>query len=276
MNGMRTWEGQLPTFDNVSLFVRSDLPAEAKAVFILVHGLAEHGGRYQYVTEKCNRFGYGVYRFDHRGHGKSEGERAHVDDFMHFVDDAALVVDMAGRENPGLPLFMFGHSMGGQVAAVYGIRYKGVLAGQIFSGALFREPAAAAELKKIDFARLPAAARMPNALAAFVSRDPDVVRAYENDPLVLKEVGLRLLGAIAVRGPAWLNDHVREYDGPCLILHGGGDRIVDPESARWFHAHISSADKELRVYDELYHEVWNEREKDGVIEDIHRWVEKRM
>jgi len=276
MEGMVVHEGRLSTFDQVELFWRKDQPGQPRAVLIVVHGLAEHSGRYEYLAQRLNRAGWGVYRFDHRGHGRSGGERAYVENFMQFVEDTALVVDLAGRENPGVPLFMFGHSMGGLVAAVYGIRYRGALAGQVFSGALTREPAGAAQLKNTDFAALPATVKVPNALSGLISRDEEVVRAYQDDPLVLKEVSVRLLGEISINGPAWLDAHVREYQGPCLVLHGGADRIVDPEAARWFHAQVSSADKELRIYDGLYHEILNEREKEAVIDDVIRWLEKRL
>lgn len=276
MSGVKTAAERLAATGQVELLVQKDLPATPKAVFVLVHGLAEHLGRYQYVTEQFNRFGYGVYRFDNRGHGRSGGERAYVGSFMHFVDDTDLVVAMAGRENPGLPLFTLGHSMGGLITAVYGARYPGRLAGQVFSGALVREPASAAELKKVDFGGLPPAAKVPNALSALICRDPEVVSAYERDPLVLKEVSLKLLGEVTINGPAWLDEHVGEYAYPCLILQGGDDRLVDPAAAPWLHANVSSPDRELHVYAGLYHEILNESAKDAIIEDIHRWVEKRI
>lgn len=270
-----TYEGLIDAADGTKLFIRKDLPENAKAVFVFVHGLCEHSGRYQYVAQKFTQLGYGVFRFDNRGHGKSGGDRGYIDNFIRFVDDADAVVNWAGKDHPGLPLFMLGHSMGGLITACYGVKYGHKLAGQVLSGALVIELPSMAELKKMDFDAL-RGVKSPNSLARLVCSDDAVVNDYEKDPLVLKEMELKLLGEIGIRGPAWLGGNIKDYTCPCLILHGGADQIVIPEAAKWFYEHIASQDKQLKFYEGLFHEILNEKERDTVIEDIHGWVENRL
>lgn len=144
-------EGKFSTFDGIELFYTKDVVDCARAVVVIVHGLCEHSGRYGYFTEKLNQFNYTVYRFDNRGHGKSEGERGYVEDFQYFFQDADKVVNMAQEENKEIPVFMFGHSMGGFITAGYGMKYKNKLKGQILSGAAVLEPPAFKSLKENDY-----------------------------------------------------------------------------------------------------------------------------
>lgn len=271
-------EGKIKAFDGIELSYKKSLVEKPKAVLVVVHGLCEHLGRYNYFTEKLNDFGYSVYRFDNRGHGKSGGERGYVDNFQYFFDDADLFVDMAKSENKGIPAFMFGHSMGGFITAGYGMKYQNKLKGQILSGAAVIDlPAFEAIESKGDFFDKHPFEKVPNALSNLISRDPEVVKAYDEDPLVLKETNIKLLGEAFVKGPIWIENNVKEYNYPCLILHGGNDQIVINEASKWLYKNISSKDKSLKIYPECYHEILNEKdEKDSVIEDIHNWIEERI
>ncbi|KAA8667426.1 alpha/beta hydrolase [Clostridium sp. HV4-5-A1G] len=269
--------GKVKTFDDIELFYKKSLVERPKAVLVVVHGLCEHLGRYNYFTEKLNDFGYNVYRFDNRGHGKSGGERGYVENFQYFFDDADLFVNMAKKENEGIPVFMFGHSMGGFITAGYGMKYPDKLNGQILSGAAVIDLPAFKSIKNsIDFDKNPFQ-KVPNILSNLICRDPEVVKAYDEDPLVLKESNVKLLGEAFVKGPVWIENNVKKYKYPCLILHGGNDQIVTNEASKWFYKNISSEDKNLKIYPGCYHEILNEKdEKDVVIEDIHSWIEKRI
>ena len=269
--------GKVKTFDDVELFYKKSLVERPKAVLVVVHGLCEHLGRYNYFTEKLNDFGYNVYRFDNRGHGKSGGERGYVENFQYFFDDADLFVNMAKKENEGIPVFMFGHSMGGFITAGYGMKYPDKLNGQILSGAAVIDLPAFKSIKNsIDFDKNPFQ-KVPNVLSNLICRDPEGVKAYDEDPLVLKESNVKLLGEAFVKGPVWIENNVKKYKYPCLILHGGNDQIVTNEASKWFYKNISSEDKNLKIYPGCYHEILNEKdEKDVVIEDIHSWIEKRI
>ncbi|WPC44443.1 alpha/beta hydrolase [Clostridium sp. JS66] len=270
-------QGEFNTFDGIKLFYSKDIVDSAKAVVIIVHGLCEHLERYNYFTKKLNDFGYTVYRFDNRGHGKSGGERGYVENFQDFFKDANELVDMALEENEGLPVFMFGHSMGGFITVGYGMKYKNKLKGQILSGAAITEPYAFKDLKKDNYFEKHPREKSPNALSKFICRDENVVKDYDNDPLVLKETNIKLLGEAFIKGSKWISENVKNYEYPCLILHGEMDRIVKNEASKWMFSNIHSDDKSIKIYPKCYHEILSEKEeKDGVIEDIHKWIEERI
>lgn len=273
-----TIEGKIKSFDGTELFYVKDTVDNPKAVIVIVHGLCEHLGRYNYFTKKLNEFGYSVYRFDNRGHGRSSGERGYIDNFEYFFDDADKIVDMALQENKKVPVFMFGHSMGGFITAGYGMKYRDKVSGQIHSGAAVLEISTmTADLKKDNFFEKHPRIMAPNSLSSLISRDQSIVKAYDDDPLVLKEMTLKLLGEFNVKGSDWILKNVKNYEYPCFIIHGGNDQIVSNEAATWLYSNISSTDKELKIYPECFHEILNEKEeKELVISDIHTWIEERL
>jgi acylglycerol lipase len=155
----------------VDLYVSKNIVENPKAVIMIVHGICEHSGRYDYVTAKFNAFGYSVYRFDNRGHGRSGGERGYIDNFNELIDDTEKVVGLMKQENPKLPVFMLGHSLGGFIAAAHAIKYPGRLSGQVLSGAASMIKPMLAGLEGVDCS---ATARAPiaNSLTDIVCRDP--------------------------------------------------------------------------------------------------------
>ncbi|MCX7983212.1 MAG: lysophospholipase [Syntrophales bacterium] len=257
------------------IFVRKNLSHSARAVLIIVHGLCEHGGRYDFVSDFFTRHGYHVYRHDHRGHGKSGGERGYVEDYMDYIKDTNAVVNRAKEDHPTLPLFMLGHSMGGFITAFYGLTYPDFLKGQIFSGAAVILLPLFKDLESFDY-NASAYNPIANSLADLISRDAQVVRSYKEDPLVLKEFTTKLMGEVFLRGAKELMTRMKEYTYPCLILHGGGDAIVTPEASKYLFEHISSKDKEISIYEGLYHEILNEPEKMTVLNDIDHWIKQRI
>lgn len=270
-------EGKINTFDGVELFYTKDTVDSARAAIVIVHGLCEHSGRYEYFTTKLNEFNYTVYRFDNRGHGKSGGERGYVEDFQYFFQDADKLVNIVKEDNKDIPIFMFGHSMGGFITAGYGIEYKDKLKGQILSGAAVLEPSAFKSLKENNYFEKNPREKSPNMLAKLMCRDKAVIEDYNNDPLVLRETNIKLLGESFIKGSKWIGEHIRDYNYPCLILHGEKDRIVKKEESKWLFNNISSKDKSMKIYPECYHEILSEKDqKENVIEDIHKWIEERI
>lgn len=266
---------KLKTGDGVELYVTRDEVMKPKAALLIVHGLCEHSGRYAQVAEEVTGWGMSVWRYDHRGHGRSGGERGYVDDFHQYLDDAELVVQRMRMAHPGRPLFMLGHSMGGYVAAAYGVKYPGRMIAQVFSGAATIVLPIFAEYENLDWASEP---RKPvdNALADLISHDPEVVRAYKEDPLVLKQFTQNLVGEVFVKGARWLVERVEHFTCPCLILHGAADQIVTPDASRFFYRKCGAADRELKLYERLYHEILNEPERAQVMADIRQWMETRI
>ncbi len=263
-------ESYLPSFDGTRLFLRTDVPAAPKAIIVIVHGLCEHLGRYDYVTEQLTARNFGVYRFDHRGHGKSEGKPIFYNDFNEMIDDVNFVVDLAKQAHPTLPLFLIGHSMGGFAVSTFGMKYPDKVAGIVTSGAVTRLNRAFP--LPLD---MPVDAYFPNELADGVCSDPAVVEAYVNDPLVAKEISFGLFYRL-FDGVAWNKANSGNFVAPVLVLHGCHDGLVSEQDSREFFGEIASQDKTLKIYAFLYHEIFNEPSKDAVIADVVAWVEQRL
>lgn len=264
--------------NGIDIFYKKDIPNEPVAVIVIVHGFAEHLARYNYFVEKLNQNRIACYRFDNRGHGKSGGAILDVESYNDFINDADLIVQKAKTEFPELPVFMLGHSMGGFIAALYGESFKDRLAGQILSGAATDEPSAInSALKTVInignklFPKL----RIKNDLSALISRDEEVIRQYRNDPLVHDRATIRFYKQFVIEGMTKLKNNAKEYSYDCLILHGRDDKIISFKSSENFYNNISSKNKQIKIYDNLYHEILNEAEKDTVINDILIWVKDK-
>lgn len=257
--------------DNISIFVQKNLVENPKATIVIVHGLAEHLGRYDYIVSKFNNWGYSVYRFDNQGHGKSEGERTYIECYKNFSDDVHEIVNLAKENNIGEKVFILGHSMGGMISTVYGIDYESEVDGIILSAGLTLDKSKLIESNKdVDDYTI-----IANSLGNLICTNKDVVNDYENDPLVCNET----LGKIykeCFKAISYIKDNMVRFEYPTLILHGEDDKIVSCEDSNTLYEHISSCDKSLKLYPNMYHEILNEVEKDKVIDDIHHWIEERI
>ena len=198
-----TKEDRLKIADGVELCISKNIVDNPDAVIILLHGLCEHSGRYAGVTAHLNALGYSVYRYDHRGHGCSGGRRGYIEDFNLYIDDADKIVKLAREENSDAPIFMLGHSMGGFISASYGVKYPDRISGQILSGAAVILLPLFEELQDSVYASDPLVP-IPNSLAELICRNSSVVKAYEEDPLVLKEFTTKLMSEVLIRGAKWL------------------------------------------------------------------------
>jgi alpha-beta hydrolase superfamily lysophospholipase len=267
-----TRDGWLGSADGTRLYWRAWEPENPRAAVILVHGAAEHGGRYAHVAERLLAEGYAVYALDHRGHGRSDGRRAMIDRLDRLVDDLGLFVGRLG----GRP-FLIGHSMGGAVALTYAIRHGGTISGVIVSGPAVATEAVPAPLKAITAGLSFLAPNLPVFKISddAVSRDPQVVLDYQKDPLNYPgKLPARTLGEL-MRAMDTIPRDAVALRAPLLLLHGGEDRLCPPEGSRIVHATAGSADKTLKVYDGLYHEIFNEPEQDAVLDDVVAWLAAR-
>jgi len=265
----------IETSDSQKLFLTRDLVDDPRAVIVIIHGLNEHQGRYDYGAGRLNGEGFSVYRFDNRGHGRSDGLQAYIEDFHTYIDDAKTAVELAKEENPGLPIFMLGHSMGGFIAAGFGVKYPDILDGQIISGGWTNKTDAFKEIEEMSLEENPDM-KLPNELGDLISRSSYVVEDYANDPYVSEFTTLRLMKTMVEDGIPWLVDNMDQYKYPALILHGGDDKIVDPSCSERLYENILSEDKEKKIYPKLYHEILNSPEKEEVINDIVDWIEARL
>ncbi len=268
-----TEESMHPSYDGTRLRVRKDLVNDPKAVVVIAHGLCEHLNRYDHFAGQLNENDYSVYRYDQRGHGKSEGAKVFFADFHEMPDDCENIFSLAKAENPGKKVFVFGHSMGGETVTLFGTIYPGLADGLILSGALTRynHP-----LMGTDFPiPAPADHYVENALGEGVCSDPEVVAAYVKDPLVEKQISIGLINQIFA-AVTFLKDKGPKFLDPVLILHGANDGLVSYKDSLQLFDEIASADKSLRIYSQLFHEILNEPSKAEVIADILQWLDKHI
>jgi len=265
-------EKMISSFDGTKLYFKKETVENAKAAIVIVHGLCEHLGRYDYMTKTFLAAGLNVYRFDHRGHGKSEGVKAFYSNYEEIANDVKTIVDIALKENEDIPVFLLGHSMGGHAVTLFGTKYPGKVKGIITSGALTRYNHQLAGPLPLP---LPVDQYLPNELGDGVCSDPNVIKAYNEDPLVLNEFSVGLLNCIN-DGVIWLKENAERFNDPVLILHGANDGLVSNLDSRVFFGDISSTDKSLHIYANLCHEIFNEPCKDEILIETLTWIKKHI
>jgi lysophospholipase len=276
---MRHQEGYLE-FQGTQIYHQAWLPKETpKAVVLLLHGLAEHGGRYGNLVEHLVPLGYAVHSPDLIGHGRSKGPRAFVRHFGEYSALAHTYLAKVRAEWPTLPYLCFGHSMGAVVAARYVQAYKPALSGIILSGTSVEMPESVTPLVLNLVKALSAAIpRLPvqKLEAATLSRDPAVVQGYVSDPLVYRGGIPARTGVELLEAQQQIVADACEITLPVLMVHGGDDRLCPLPGARRFYESLGAEDKTLKVYDGFYHEVCNEPERERVLDDIAAWIEAHL
>ena len=250
-----------------------------KAVVLLLHGLGEHSGRYQQVASLMCARGFAVVAPDHIGHGESPGARVMVrsfDDYLPAVDALRSIID---ADYPQTPCFLLGHSMGGLLAARILLdqqqRYQGaLLSGPAFAAA--EPPPAIVQWIAKLLAKVAPGLGVMALDASGVSRDPKVVTAYNNDPLVNHG---KVTAGLAVAIFATMERVMSEAAAitlPILVCHGGADTMATPEGSEAFVAAISASDKTLKIFPGLFHEIFNEPEGDDIVAAYCDWIEARL
>ena len=272
---------QLPGCQDAKLFARAWLPErEPRTVLVVSHGLAEHSGRYEQFAQRFVSRGQAVYALDHRAHGRSSGTRANIGRFSYLVSDLSAFVGRTQREHPDAALFLVGHSMGGAIALASALRNPGSLKGLVLSAPALAAGEAVSPLKAAVARLLSRFAPNTGALtlpATAISRDPAVVRAYESDPLVFR-------GAIPARTVVELLDAMAAFPEsvpklrlPVLVQHGTADRLVPLAATRPLYDRLGSPKlRTIRLYDGLFHESYNEPERDQVIADLEAWIDRHV
>lgn len=267
---------QISAADGTLLYVTDYLlpAAHARGGIMLMHGLGEHSGRYRHLARFFNDCGLSVRCYDHRGHGRSQGSRGDVINGDPMLQDAEILFDDFALRFPEPP-FLFGHSMGGLFAARFALAHLSPLRGLILSS-----PALALRLSgfqsrmlQIMHAIAPSFG-VPNGLsAAYLSHDPKVVSAYKSDPLVHKKISARLLRSM-LSSIEFCQSHAGSLTIPTLMLIAGDDRLVDAEGSKRFFAQLPPGLAEMHVYDDMYHEVFNEVESQRPLGDMKAWLER--
>jgi alpha-beta hydrolase superfamily lysophospholipase len=250
-----------------------------RAVVVLAHGFGEHARRYDHVTQRFGDAGLITYALDHRGHGRSGGKRVYLKSLDEYTADFATLVGIAGKEHPDLPRIVLGHSMGGAIVFAYGTEHPAdydlmVLSGPAVAAQAAVSPMLAAVGKAVG-AVLPGVP-VQELDATAVSRDPEVVAAYRADPLVYQgKVPAGVARALLLVGDT-MPQRASGFTKPLLVVHGAEDRLIPASGSERLVECVASADVHLKTYPELYHEVFNEPERDRVLDDVVAWIEARL
>lgn len=243
-------------------------------VVVIAHGLGEHARRYLHVAQRLTDLGYVVVAPDHAGHGRSDGKRLGVKDFNDFTDDLHTVVGQVDAVDG--PTFLIGHSMGGAIALKYALDHPDELDGLVLSGpALIPGDDLPPILVKLAPVLGKLVPWLPSTAlpASAVSRDPSVVAAYEADPLVWHGKIPAGLGGTLMATMATFPGRLPSLTMPTLVLHGGGDSLANPDGSRMVGRLAGGDDITVKIYDGLYHEIFNEPEQDEVLDDVTTWLE---
>lgn len=247
-----------------------------KAVICLVHGLGEHRARYQHVAEALVRAGYGLYAYDQRGHGESEGKRGYTPGYEALLHDLDVVLQMIAGKNAETPLFLYGHSMGGNVVANYLLyRNTDAISGAIITSPWFyltqEPPGIQVALAKFIVKLFPTFSQGNGLNIEHLTHDPKVNQAYKEDPLVHPRISARLFIDAYAAGKRVVAD-ADKLSLPVLLMHGSEDQITSPEGTKAF-AQKAGEKAQLKIWEGLYHETHNEPQKEEVIRTIINWLD---
>jgi len=276
---MIRFEFKLESFDGLPLFVQSWQPkSKSKAVICLVHGLGEHSGRYTYVANRLTQAGYSLIAFDLRGHGKSPGPRGHTPCYEALMLDISSLLKVANRQFPQLPSFLYGHSLGGNLVLNYALRCKSQLKGVIVTAPwlrlAFEPPAFKIILGQMMNKIWPSFSQINGLDTKALSHDPEVVKAYENDPLVHSHISARMFISVYQSG-IWALKHAAEFSLPLLLMQGGADKIISLKASSEFASKISQRCT-FKIWDGFYHEIHNEKQKEEVFNFLIKWLDKKI
>ena len=276
---MKHTEFKFETFDELQLFGQSWQPEDRpRAVVCLVHGMGEHSGRYAHVADALTQAGYALFVFDIRGHGKSSGPRGHTPSYEALMKDISSLLEVVNKRFPQLSSFLYGHSLGGNLVLNYVLRrqshLKGVIATDPWLRLAFEPPRFKIILAQITNYIWPSFSQKNGLDTKVLSRDPEVVHAYENDPLVHDHISARMFISIYQAGQ-WALEHDSEFSLPLLLMHGGDDKIISVEASKEFANKIPEKCT-FKIWDGLYHEIHNEPEKKEVFKFLIDWLDKKV
>ena len=277
---MKHLEGAFKNARGDSIYTQAWLPdGDVKAVLFLVHGLGEYSGRYTNLVNHFVPLGYAVYGLDHLGHGKSDGGREIINRFDDYTAPLTTYLGMVKGSQPGKPVFIYGHSMGGLITCAYLLDHQ-----TDFKGAIVSAPAI-----KVGESVSPSVILMGKVMSVIapkagvlaldptgVSCDPEVVDAYVNDPLVFHGKTPARLAAEMLKAMMRVTAEVEKITLPLMVIQGGADKLVDPGGAKMLYDRASSKDKTLKVYEGFYHECHNEPERATVFKDMEDWLNAHL
>jgi alpha-beta hydrolase superfamily lysophospholipase len=247
---------------------------------IVAHGLGEHGGAYEHLAEAISpALEIDFMAIDFRGHGRSSGRRGVVRRYEDLVEDLRAAVEWAMKHRPDAPLFLLGHSNGGQVALRLALDLAGKIAGVVASNPLIRiamrVPPGKLRIGRILLSFAPWITLRAHAPTDWMTRDPDMQQRFRTDGLRHNRISAPLYFGM-VQGGEMLLARAGEIKVPVLMLIGGQDPVISPESNREFYDRLGSGDKTFLIYPRMLHEPFNELGRQQVFDDLARWLEQRL
>lgn len=257
--------------DGIQIFLNRQRKDSDFAVVVMAHGLGEYSGSFRYMERLLNQAGISTYTPDHRGHGRSGGEKAFLNNYRDLLDDFDLTVQLAIKENPGKPIFLYGHSMGGFTVSLYAVDFVPQISGIITSGALVRDCAGIFRNfpRKLDIHK-----KVENTFTWQICSVEERVTEFRNDKYATLFNTAGIVYQL-VEGLNWFQDKIREFDFPVFMTHGADDCIVSPEDTFEFFHKANSVDKQMKVYGGAHHALFNEFCRDEVISDYVSWIMRR-
>lgn len=277
---MERFETSWKTHDGLDIFAQAWEPdaRTPKAVICLVHGLGEHSSRYTHVAEAFTKEGFALFTYDLRGHGRSGGIRGHISSIEDFMKDIDLLLEQARKRYPNLAIILYGHSLGGIQVLHYGLIRKPNVKGIISTSPGLRT-ALASQTIKVAMAKILGSIAPTVTIASgldskTISHDEKVVQVYNDDPLNHDKISLGF-GKIMLGVTAWTLAHAGEFPVPLLLMHGKGDTLTFASGSIEFAASLK--DKcTLVLWDDAYHELHNEPEKEQVFKTMTLWMDARL
>ena len=277
---MKHQEGTFKGVRGANIYYQDWLPdGEVKAVLFLVHGLGEHCCRYENHVNYFVPKGYAIYGLDHLGHGKSDGQQEVIDRFTDYTDTLATYFKMVRGWQEGKPIFIMGHSMGGLITCYYLLDHQADFKGAILSAPAIKVSDSISSTTITMGKMLSVIAPKAGVLAldpTGISRDPEVVKAYVEDPLVFHGKTPARLAAEMLKAMQRVTQEVEKITLPIIVVQGSEDKLVDPDGAQMLYDRAGSKDKTLKIYQGAYHEVHNEPERELMFKDEEAWLGKHL
>jgi acylglycerol lipase len=261
----------------LKLHMRSWRAASPRAVVIIVHGVNSHSGQHVWTGEQLAAAGFAVFAYDHRGRGKSEGSpRCYIDDIAEYTDDLGTFVALAKSREPGLPVYLLGHSMGGVISCTWALDHQKEISGFICESFAYRVPAPAPVLALVRFLGK-VAPKLPVLKLKMkdFTRDPKALAVLEADPLTLNEAQPAKTVASLLKATDRMTAGFDTLTLPLLIVHGTLDKATVPAGSVFFSEKAASKDKTLKLYEGHFHDLLNDIDKEKVLADFVAWINAR-
>ena len=272
------FEGSFKNKDAQNLIYRAFIPENPKAAVVLVHGMGEHSLKYDFMAGMFYDKGLAFFSYDQRGHGRSDGKRGHANSYADLLEDLRQFTDIAKVESLREDVYLLGLSMGGLTSLLFAIEYGERIKGVIASSPALRlvKPptgivASLAEPLAFLFPTLTTSNRVP---FEDLTHDAAAIEAQKADKLSIRIISFRMYVEMT-KAMRYAFDNASKITAPVLLLHGTGDKVIDSKATKEFCDKMGSADKEIRLYDGLYHELLRETNRQEIIEGIIDWISKR-